>query len=110
MNRAQRRAAGVTTREPTYMLNRAQVEKIKEDATREAISRAFILFMGLSLNALRDEFGWGAVRLTRFSDKVLDLYDSFNAGYITLDDCLNVIKDETGVDFKMMVNKRYRWI
>lgn len=99
MNRAQRRQAGVMTKSPTYMLNSDQVKKIKEDAANEAMTKAFILMMGLSLNALRDGFDWGAVRLSRFSDKVLDLLDSFNKGYITFDDCLNVIKEETGVDF-----------
>ena len=99
MNRAQRRKSGITTKNPTYMLIASQIKKIKEDASNEAMIKAFVVMMGLSLNALRDEFDWGKVRLTRFSDKVLDLLDSLNRGYITFDDCLNVIKDETGVDF-----------
>ena len=99
MNRAQRRRLSVTTKNPTYTLNAGQIKKIKEDAANEAMIKAFILMMGLSLNALRDEFDWGAVRLSRFSSKVLDLLDSFNKDYITLDDCLNMIKKETGIDF-----------
>ncbi|MGN1399395.1 MAG: hypothetical protein ACI4WG_05310 [Erysipelotrichaceae bacterium] len=99
MNRAQRRKSGVVTKNPVYTLNVSQIKKIKDDAANEAMIKAFILMMGLSLNALRDEFDWGAVRLSRFSDKVLDLLDSLNKGYITFDDCLNMIKKETGIDF-----------
>ena len=97
MNRAQRRKSGITTKNPTYMLNASQIKKIKEDASNEAMIKAFVVMMGLSLNALRDEFDWGKVRLTRFSDKVLDLLDSLNRGYITFDDCLNVIKTKPGL-------------
>lgn len=99
MNRAQRRQAGIPAKSPVYTLNGDQIKKIKEDAANEAMAKAFVLMMGLSLNALRDGFDWGTVRLTRFSDKVLDLLDSFNKGYISFDDCLNTIKKETGVDF-----------
>ena len=99
MNRAERRRAGKIQKNPTYTLNAAQIKKIKEDAANAAMEQAFLLMMGLSLNALRDEFDWGAVRLTRFSEKVFDLLDSFHKGFITLDDCRNIVKEETGVDF-----------
>ncbi len=99
MNRAQRRQAGISKPVASYTLNSQQIQKIKEDASNEAMIKAFVVMMGLSLNALRDVFDFGPVRMARFSDKVLDLFDSVNKGFISFDDCLDVIKKETGVDF-----------
>lgn len=105
MNREQRRKAGIPAGK-TYTLNESQIQKIKDDVVKDAMSQAFVFMMGLSLNALRDEFDWGKIRLTRFSDKVLDLLDSVNKGYISFYDCLKVIKDETGVDFIKSADER----
>ena len=62
------------------------LEKIKADAAREAANVAFTLMMGLPVTVLRDKFGWGRVRIDRFMDRVLDLYDSFERGYVSLED------------------------
>jgi hypothetical protein len=99
MNRAQRRQAGISKPVASYTLNSQQIQKIKEDTSNEAMIKAFVVMMGLSLNALRDTFDFGPVRMARFSDKVLDLFDSVNKGFISFEDCLDVIKKETGVDF-----------
>ncbi len=46
---------------------------------------------------LHDKFGFGPVRCERFTDAVLDLYDSFEKGYVTLDDIHGTLKEECGI-------------
>ena len=103
MNRQQRRAQGikqVASKQKTYNLSVDQIHQIKQNAAAEAMEQAFVLMMGLPMMALRDKFDFGKVRLERFSDAVLDLWDSFNKDYITLQDCIDAVYEETGVKIK----------
>lgn len=104
MNRQQRRAQGikqVASKQKTYNLSVDQIHQIKQNAAAEAMEHAFVLMMGLPMMALRDEFQFGKKRLERFSDKVLDLYDSFDKDYITLQDVIDCVYEETGVKFQV---------
>ena len=51
--------------------------------------------------ALRDEFDFGKVRMARFVDKMHDVLDSYNRGYISVRDLHDTIKEETGIDVKI---------
>ncbi|MDO5549287.1 MAG: hypothetical protein Q4F79_12485 [Eubacteriales bacterium] len=82
----------------TYTLNETQINAIKQEGTEEAARRVFIALCALPLLAARDLYGFGEKRLRRLEDKILDLYDSFQQGYITEDDCINTLKDECGYD------------
>ena len=81
----------------TYTLRNEDVNRIKRDAAREAIDKAFVLMLGLPMIVLHDKYGWGKKRLSDFMDHVLDQYDSFNKDFITLDDLWKTIEKETGV-------------
>ena len=39
----------------------------------------------------------GPVRCERFTDAVLELYDSFEKGYVSLEDIHKTLKEETGI-------------
>ena len=99
MGRAERRRLQREQRkaQKTYNITQGHLNEIKKAATNEATEVAFILMLGLPLMALRDKFGFGKVRLERFSDAVLDLYESFYEEYFTLDDIRKTIYEETGV-------------
>lgn len=75
----------------------ADVQRMKRDASREAADKAFLLMLGLPVMALHDKFGFGPIRCERFTDAVLELYDSFEKGYVTLDDIHQTLKEETGI-------------
>ena len=105
MNRAERRRQGIKESVKTYTLNEDQIKQIKADAVKEAIDTAFILMLGLPVMILHDKYSLlmkrevdGKCREERFTDLLLDLYDSFDKGYLTLDDILNCIKEECGID------------
>ncbi len=78
-------------------MNMEQIKNLKIETAKEAVNQSFTLMMGLPLMALRDEFGFGTERLKRFSDKLLDVYDSFDKGFFTLEDVKKTIYEETGV-------------
>ena len=65
------------------------------------ISGAYRTFMLLGLMALRDEFDFGGKRLSRFVDRMHDLLDSYNLGYISITDLHDTILNETGIDVKL---------
>ena len=46
---------------------------------------------------LHDKWGFGKVRGERFIEQVLDLYDSFEKGYLSLDDIHNCLWEEGGI-------------
>jgi len=100
MNRSERRRQQKEEEKDQvrYNLSKADIKKIKDEAMTEAIDKAFILMLGLPVLTMRDKFGFGPKRLERLTDEVLELYDSFNKGYLTLDDILETIKEETGLE------------
>lgn len=101
MNRKQRRQNGQRgpVNAPNYNLSIDQIECIKKEAADDAMSKAFVLMLGLPLIALRDDFDFGKVRLQRFENKVIELYQSFCKGNITLGDLHKRLHDE--VDLKV---------
>lgn len=107
MNRAERRKAekaGLPVKkEPVVNIKASDVQKMKLDASKEAAEKAFLLMLGLPVMALHDKFGFGPVRCERFTDAVLDLYDSFDKGYITLEDIHRTLKEESGITIERKV-------
>lgn len=63
MNRTERRRAkkaGIPVKkEPVVNIKAADVQKIKQDASKEAADKAFLLMLGLPVMVLHDKFGFG---------------------------------------------------
>lgn len=70
-----------------------ELKKHEEKATWRAVN----IMKLFPLMILRD-MGWGKVRLERFLDKHNELVDSFNKGYITLEDIHKVLVDEVNLN------------
>lgn len=105
MGRAERRRQERQKQKSTavYTLTAEQIEAIKREAIGEAVDTAFVLMMGLPVMVLHDKFDriWKKEhRLENFIDEVFKLYDSFDKGYITLDDVHQALKDEAGVEIR----------
>lgn len=83
----------------TYFNNK-QIQKPRIQNRREAdalINSAYKAFMLLGLMALRDEFRFSTVRMQRYIDKMHDVLESYNNGYIDINDLNQTIYDETGI-------------
>ena len=103
MNRAERRRLQKkqSQKEPVYNISSTNLNQIKQKATKDAVSVAFKLMLGIPTMVLHDKYGWGGKkRLPEFGEYVLDLYDSFEKGYVTLEDIEKCIYEETGISFQ----------
>lgn len=98
---ARKAAENGVKKEKIYTLSESQITALKESATRDAVGTAFIMMLGLPCMSLRDKFDFGKTRMDRFAEGVLSYYESFNQGYITLEDCVKTIKEETGIDIEV---------
>lgn len=64
----------------------------------QLISASFKAFLLLGAMALRDEFGFGNARMSRWIVKMHDLLDSYKRGYVSIQDLHDTILEETGID------------
>ena len=71
--------------------------------------------LGLPVMVLSDKHDFTMEQLDVFVDDVLDLYDSYEQGYLTLQDVEAALKDEVGIIIaekykkrKTNVNPKYR--
>lgn len=103
MNRAERRRIereqGKKKTEKTYTLTQSQIDQIKIDATLKASDTAFLLMLAIPVMVLHDKW-WektSSKRCPKFVDQCLDLYDSFEKGYVTLDDLEKCLIEESGI-------------
>ena len=102
-------------KDPTYTLTASQIQQMKAEIRTEAIDVAFILMLGLPTMILHDHFGKLMKKEGRentFVDLVLDLYDGFNKGYITLEDNIEALRKEakTVIDYNRMKNRQNKFI
>ena len=105
--KAERKAQeALQPKKKVYNLTEDDIERIKRDATNEAMNKAYVLMLGIPAMTLRDYFGYGSVRLERFTDGCFDYYDSFQKGYITLQDCIDCLKDECGISIEEKAKQR----
>ena len=109
MNREERRKKGIKGKEPVINIKVSDIEKMKADAVKSASNLAFKLMLSIPVMVLHDNYGKlnklnvdGKSREERFAEMVLDLYDSFDKGYVTLDDLMTCLKEETGMTFEKM--------
>lgn len=104
MNRAERRRTGKKGHEPVINIKTSDINQIKENAIMEASNKAFFLMLAIPVMVIHDKYPQlmrrdveGKSRAERFADMCLDLYDSFDRGYITLEDFHQCLWEEAGI-------------
>ena len=107
MNKSERRKlqkqSQSVPKEPVINVKASDITNIKQDAAKKAADKAFFLMLGLPLMVLHDKWGFEKVRGECFIERVLDLYDSFEKGYLSLDDIHNCLWEEGGIK---LIDKR----
>lgn len=115
MSRAERRRNERTKKKTAaiYTMNEEQIAQMKADVTMKALDSAFVLMLGLPVMVLHDKYHLlmrkevdGKGREERFTDLLLDLYNSFNRGDFTLDDVIQTLNEECGIKFEDVVGNR----
>lgn len=104
MNRAERRRLNrANEKDAVINLKASEIEKIKLEVSNQAVNLAFKLMLSIPVMVLHDKYGQlmkkevdGKCREERFLDMCIELYDSFDKGYLTLEDLVETLKEETG--------------
>lgn len=100
MNRAERRRQQRAEKDGVINIKKQELNKIKEDATQEAVQRAFGMMLYTVAIVLRDKYGFGKKRLDVFVDYVLDQFESIQQNYVSFEDLREAILAETGVEIE----------
>lgn len=56
------------------------------------------LFMMIGCLALHKAFGFGEKRVIRFAEKFQDILESYNLGYISVEDIDTMLKEDIGIE------------
>lgn len=88
---------------PTYNFTWEQIEDMKRKAVEDTVDRvsreAFQRMMVLSLLVLRDEWGFGEKRISRFMDQLSVLIVDVSEGRLSMDDITTTLEKELGLEF-----------
>lgn len=88
---------------PTYNFTLEQIENIKRKTVEDTVDRvsreAFQRMMVLSLLVLRDEWGFGEKRISRFMDQLSVLIVDVSEGRLSMDDIATTLEKELGLEF-----------
>lgn len=98
MNRAERRRqAKAQVKDPIISMKKSDIERIKAEATETAM----ILLLSIPIKVMHDTFGWGSrKRLPRFSDALIDEYQAFVDGDMTLQEYQDMVYELCDVKFQ----------
>jgi len=94
MNRKQRRALSKQN------LTHKDLKVIQEIEAKNAIAYTVHQYSAAVALCLHDKLGFGKVRAQRFMQDVEELFDSINQDYLSLDDVLETVKNELGIEIK----------
>ena len=88
---------------PTYNFTLEQIDGMKRKTVEDTVDRvsreAFERMMVLSLLVLRDEWGFGEVRMERFMDQLSELVEDVSEGRLSMDDITATLEEELGIEF-----------
>ena len=108
MGRAEQRRAQREAQKSNkiYTLTQEQIDKIKDDAVREASDTAFLLMLAIPVMVLHDKY-WEKTAKKKcpiFVDQCLDLFESFSADRVSLEDLKQCLLEESGIKLERSEN------
>lgn len=96
---------------PTYQVTIEQLKAYDQRGYERGRKEAFDYLMAISLIVLRDFFGFGGARLEKFIDGVYEYYESITKKLVDIDEIIEAIKDETGIEImKRWVELSKSWV
>ena len=91
---------------PTYNFTLEQIEAMKRQAVDDAVREVLELTLGLPVMVMRDKHNWGARRrLPKLVADIWNLYESYDQGYITLQDIRDTLREECGFEIRRLWRK-----
>ena len=103
MNRAERRRFA-REKDPVINIKTSDIQNIKKQVTESATNTVFTLMLAIPVMVLHDKYAQlmkktvdGKPREERFADMCLELYDSYQKGYVSLEDLEECLWKEAGM-------------
>lgn len=100
MNRQQRRAAGIPSKDPARMMRQSDIDRIRQQALLDASAEAMALLFSLVIDVMHERYGWGRKRLGDLCEALADKWSEVDSGSMTLKDYQDYVYKMTGVKFK----------
>lgn len=105
MNRAQRRnqiKSGIPMRKkPVYQIKPKDYMAMKKKAVIEGVDNALVLLLSIPVKVLSEKYGWTETQeLPGFAEHMINEYESFSNGDITLEDYQEIVYQKCGVKFE----------
>lgn len=105
MNRRQRRnqiKSGIPMRKkPVYRIKPKDYMAMKKKAVIEGVDNALVLLLSIPVKVLCDKYDWTESKeLPDFVEHMINEYESFSSGDITLEDYQELVYQKCGVKFE----------
>ena len=104
MNRKQRRAYGIKEKEPVYQMTPAVLERLKKETYQKSYSdaadTALVLLLSIPICVLHEFYDWTDEELLTLSDYLIDEYQRFCDGEMTLEQYQDYVCRLTGLKFQ----------
>lgn len=105
MNRAERRRRAkqglLVKSEPVYNIKKSDIDKMKQENTSMAIDTAIVLLLAIPVKVMYEKYGWRMKkRLPEFAEALIDEYQRFSDGDITLEEYAELVYEYCGVKFQ----------
>ena len=87
-------------------ITQSQIDAMKKKAVDDAVSIGFTLMLSIPVTILHDKY-WvktASKKLPKFVDQCLDLYDSYNKGYVTFEELRETLWEEGGIKLERSSN------
>lgn len=72
----------------------------KRSAAKQATDDVVRTLIAIPVLVLHDKWGFGQKRLERFVVQMVEVLDSYEKGLVSMDDLMDVLKDEAGIDLR----------
>lgn len=72
----------------------------KRSAVKQATDDIVRTLIAMPVMVLHDKWGFGQKRLERFVEQLVEVLDSYEKGYVTMDDLMQALKEEAGIDLR----------
>ena len=96
--RWRRYAKGKMTKEELALLISDMANDISKDIINEKCYNTNVLFRAAILLHMHDKYGFGKKRLLTLLDALEKTLEAYEEGYISIDDMIQTLKEETGVE------------
>lgn len=89
-----------------YGIPRVRISKISEEdilqIRDEEAQRAFAQQLYLSIIVLHDKFDYKKDDIKKYLSEMLNQYDSLDRDFCTIDDVVDTVKEEIGIDLRTL--------